>query len=55
MPESNGNVYLSDLIDNDSEVSVTNCLKKAEDKENGIFFKAENLSGTYIILFPNRH
>ena len=55
MPEGDREVFLSSIIDNDSEVSIIDCLKMVEDSKNGVYYKGENISGTYIILFPNRH
>ena len=55
IPECNGNVFLSEIIDRDSEVSIVDCLKRVEDEKNGVYFTAEKLNGTYIILFPKKH
>ena len=54
-PESNGNVALGDAKCLWDRISGIIPLKKVEDDKNGVYFTAENLSGTYTVLFPNRH
>lgn len=54
-PECNGNVALGDEKCLWDRISGKIPLKKVEDDKNGVYFTAENLSGTYTILFPNRH
>lgn len=55
MPEGDRAVFLSDIISDDSSVSIMSCLKKVEDEKNGVYYMAENLSGAYTLLFPKRH
>lgn len=54
-PECNGNVALGDAMCIADRISGIIPLKKVEDDKNGVYFMIENLSGTYTILFPNRH
>ena len=54
-PECNGNVALGDAKCLEDRISGIIPLKKVEDDKNGVYFMIENLSGTYTILFPNRH
>ena len=54
-PECNGNVALGDAKSLEDRISGIIPLKKVEDDKNGVYFMIENLSGTYTILFPNRH
>ena len=49
MPESGGEVYLSSSME-DSAVKTVDCLKRVEDRENGVYYKGENISGTFIVL-----
>ena len=54
-PECNGNVALGDAMCIADRISGIIPLKKVEDDKNGVYFMIENLSGTYTVLFPNRH
>ncbi|MEE1006714.1 MAG: hypothetical protein U0L66_05930, partial [Acutalibacteraceae bacterium] len=54
-PECNGNVAIGDEKCLGDRISGIIPLKKVEDDKNGVYFTAENLSGTYTVLFPNRH
>lgn len=52
IPEGDREVFLSSVIDNDSEVSIMDCLKRVEDSENGVYYKAEGLNGAFMVLLP---
>ncbi len=55
LPEGNREVFLANSVGApDSTPDYIEGLERMEDDKNGIYYKAENLTGNYIVLFPKR-
>lgn len=51
IPEGRGNVILREGLDENNMEIIP--LKKVKDDKNGVYFMADNLSGTYTVSLPN--
>ena len=56
-PEGDREVFLAgtDCIRWDTTPEYIEVLRRIEDDKNGVYYKAENLTGDFAVLFPDRH